>query len=97
MLHIKLNPANKVSTNIDIIVSGSPFLHLTVGLARVVDKPAQVPHPVAVDDHTAVKVQAVMMSFVCVVFNHATPEFALAHHFATVLHDKSTWIAKHTI
>lgn len=52
----------------------SPFLHLTVGLAAVVDKASLVAHAVAVDDHAAVQVQTVVAAVGEVLLHHATPK-----------------------
>lgn len=51
----------------------SPFLHLTVGVAAVVDEASLVAHAVAVDDHATVQVQAVMVTVVVVLLNHPVP------------------------
>lgn len=51
----------------------SPFLHLTVGLAAVVDEASLVAHAVAVDDHAAVQVQTVVAAVGEVLLHHATP------------------------
>lgn len=52
----------------------SPFLHLTVWLAAVVDKASLVAHAVAVDDHAAVKIQTVVATVGEVLLHHATPK-----------------------
>lgn len=51
----------------------SPFLHLAVGVAAVVDEASLVAHAVAVDDHATVQVQAVMVTVVVVLLNHPVP------------------------
>lgn len=52
----------------------SPFLHLAVGLAAVVDETGLVAHAVAVDHHTAVQIQTVVTTVREVLLHHTTPK-----------------------
>jgi len=48
-----------------------PLLHLTVGLTRVVNETTDVAHAVAVNDHSSLKVETVVMTCVGVLRTHA--------------------------
>lgn len=64
----------------------SPFLHLTVGLAAVVDKSSLVAHAVAVDDHAAVQVQTVVAAVGEVLLHHATPKIIIINNIIKIIH-----------
>ena len=68
-----------------------PLLHLTVWLARVVDKSADVAHAISVDDNAAVQVETVVMTLAGVFFHHPAPELFLTHHLTAVLNDECTY------
>lgn len=51
----------------------SPFLHLAVGVAAVVDEASLVAHAVAVDHHPAVQIQAVVVAVVVILLDHPVP------------------------
>lgn len=67
-----------------------PFLHFTVRLTRVIDKATNVSHSVPVDHHATVQVEAVMMSFIAVLFCHSAPEFLLTDNLTKIFKDKLT-------
>lgn len=59
-----------------------PFLHLTVGFTGVVDKSADVSHPVPVYECPTVQVEAVVVTFLGVILRHASSELLLTDHLS---------------
>ena len=51
-----------------------PLLHLTVGLAAVVDEARLIAHSVAVDHHAAIQVQTVLATVGEVLLHHTAPK-----------------------
>lgn len=51
-----------------------PFLHFTVWVAAVVDEPGLIAHPVAVDHHPTIQVQAVVVTVIMILLDHPVPK-----------------------
>ena len=55
------------------LLLNSPFLHLAVGLAAVINEASFIAHAIAVNDHATVQVQTVLTTVREVLFHHSTP------------------------
>jgi len=58
----------------------------------VVDEAADVAHPVTVNDDTAVKMHAVMVTLVAILLRHTLTKLLFTHHLTHVLCYKLTYI-----
>jgi len=68
----------------------SPFLHFAVRLAGVINQSADVSHPVSVNDHSAVQIQAVVVPLVRILHRHSSPELLLTDDLTQILCDELT-------
>jgi len=57
----------------------------------MVDEATNVAHAVAVDDNSAVKVDAVVMTIIAILLSHASAKLLLTHNLTHVLRDKLTY------
>lgn len=73
-----------------------PFLHFTVGLTRVVHKACNVSHTVSVDYCPAIQIEAIMMTFLSILFRHPSTKLLFTDHFSTVFRDEISYRFIHT-
>ena len=57
----------------------------------MVDEATNVAHAVAVDDNSAVKVDAVVMTIIAILLSHASAKLLLTDNLTHVLRDKLTY------
>ena len=65
-----------------------PLLHLTVGLAAVVDETTLTSHPVPIDHHPLAHVEAVVVAVLLVVRVHPLLELFVRDNLPQVFHDE---------
>lgn len=51
-----------------------PFLHFTVWVTAVVDESGLIPHPVTVDHHPTIQVQAIVVTVIMILLDHPIPK-----------------------
>lgn len=74
-----------------------PLLHFTVWLTRVIDETAHIAHPVAVNHHSTVEVEAVMMALLRVFFRHSASKLLFTDNFSKIFRYKLSWNILHQI
>ena len=65
-----------------------PFLHFTVGFTAVIDKSADITHPVSVYNKLTVQCETVMVMISSVLKSHPTSELFYIYYLTSVLQNK---------
>lgn len=55
-----------------------PFLHFTVWVTAVVDESGLITHPITVNHHPTIQVQAIVVTVIMILLNHSVPELLFA-------------------
>lgn len=71
-----------------------PFLHFTVWFTAMVDKSANVSHPVSVYNKFTVQSETVMVMVPGILKCHSASEFIYVHHLTSILQDKFSCVYK---
>lgn len=68
----------------------APFLHLTVGLAGMIDESGDVAGSVGVDDEAGAKIESIVMPIFAIESRHSFGEPIRRHHFPNILEDEAS-------